>query len=164
MAEELKPARPARKKRGRKPREEFVDYIVAIEGWDWSYSLSLNSDRRAVDPYHEFRHLEIRGVLHPTGLKTDRFELTLLPSYDVDLEARKRSSPLCVGSLDAYGDRLAGLMSIPADALPEDGNPGRNCLARSASSQPSMPPGITMSVNRILTGIWLEAARGAMQK
>jgi hypothetical protein len=23
-----------------------------------------------------------------------------------------------VGSLDAYGDRLAGLMSIPADALP----------------------------------------------
>jgi hypothetical protein len=119
MADEPKPARPARKKRGRRPREEFVDYIVAIEGWDWSYSLSLNGDRRAVDPYHEFRHLQIRGrLLHPTGLKTDRFELTLLPSCDLGLEARKQSSPLCVGSLDAYGDRLAGLMSIPMDALP----------------------------------------------
>ncbi len=118
MAEELKPARFTRKKRGRKPLEEFVDYIVEIESWDWSYSLSLNSDRRAVDPYHEFRHLQIRGrLLHPTGLSTDRFELTLLPSHDLEPEARKQSSPLCVGSLDAHRGRLAGLMSIPADSL-----------------------------------------------
>ncbi len=34
MADEPKPARPVRKKRGRRPREEFVDYVVAIEGWD----------------------------------------------------------------------------------------------------------------------------------
>lgn len=118
MADEPKPARAARMKRGRKPREEFIDYIIAIEGWDWSYSLSLNTDRRAVDPYHEFRHLQIRGrLLHPTGLKTDQFELTLLPSYDLDPEVRKQSSPLGVGSLDAYGDRITGLMSIPVDAL-----------------------------------------------
>jgi hypothetical protein len=80
--------------------------------------VSLNTDRRAVDPYQEFRRLKIRGrLLYPTGLKTDRFELTLLPTHDLDPEARKQSSPLCVGSLDAYGDHLAGLMSIPADAL-----------------------------------------------
>ena len=62
MTDKPKSTKPAREKRRRKPREEFVDYIVAIEGWEWSYSLSLNTDRRAVDPYHEFRHLQIRGV------------------------------------------------------------------------------------------------------
>lgn len=119
MVSDVISAKAGRKKRGRKPREQFVDYIVAIEGWDWSYSLSLNIDRRAVDPYHEFRHLQIRGrLLHPTGLKTDQFELTALPSYELDPGVRKQSTPLCVGSLDAYGERLTGLISIPADALP----------------------------------------------
>ncbi|QOZ36584.1 hypothetical protein [Bradyrhizobium sp. CCBAU 53421] len=50
-------ARSARRKRGHKPREEFVDYIVTIDGWEWSYLLSLSNGRRAADPYHEFRHL-----------------------------------------------------------------------------------------------------------
>jgi len=26
----------ARKKRRRAPREEFVDYVVEIDGWDWA--------------------------------------------------------------------------------------------------------------------------------
>lgn len=119
MADEPKPAKSARKKkRRRKPREEFVDYIVAIEGWDWSYSLSLNTDRHAVDPYHEFRHLQIKGrLVHPKGLKTDRAKITLLPSYDMLPEARKDHKPRCVVSLDAYGDRIAGLVSIPVDAV-----------------------------------------------
>jgi hypothetical protein len=118
MATEPKPTTPP-KKRWRKPREEFVDYIMTIEGWDWSYSLSLNQERHPIDPYHEFRHLQIRGrLLHPTGLKTDRAEVTLLPSFDLDQEARKQFKPLCVGSLEANGQRIAGLISIPMDALP----------------------------------------------
>jgi len=28
------------------PREQFGDYVVEIDGWDWSYSLSLNSGTR----------------------------------------------------------------------------------------------------------------------
>jgi hypothetical protein len=118
MADEPKPTKSARKRRRRKPREEFVDYIVAIDAWDWSYSLSLDTDRDAVDPYHEFRHLQIRGrLLHPKGLKTDRAEITLLPSYDMLPEARKDRQPRCVASLDAYGDRISGLVSIPVDVV-----------------------------------------------
>jgi hypothetical protein len=33
-------------------------------------------------------------------------------------EARKERQPRCAGSLDVYDDRIAGLVSIPIDALP----------------------------------------------
>lgn len=119
MVTEPKPKAPRKPKRRRKPPEQVVDYIVAIEDWDWSYSLSINTDRHAIDPYHEFRHLQVRGrLLHPRGLKTDRIEITLLPSYDMLPEARKDRKPRCAGSLDIYDDRVAGLVSIPIDALP----------------------------------------------
>jgi hypothetical protein len=114
-----RPAKAAKKERRRKPREEFVDYVVAIEDWGWSYSPSLDTDRHAADPYREFSDLQIRGhLLHPKGMKTDQVEITLLPSYDLLPEARKERQPRCVGSLDIYGDRIAGLVSIPMDALP----------------------------------------------
>lgn len=112
------PTTAPRKAKRRRPREEIVDYIVEIDDWDWSYSLSLNSERHAIDPYHEFRHLKIGGRLHPKGLKTDRVEITLLPSYDMLPEAGKERQPRCVGSLDIYDDRVTGLVSIPMDAIP----------------------------------------------
>ncbi|MDE5454139.1 hypothetical protein GWE18_15020 [Bradyrhizobium sp. CSA112] len=115
---EPKPKKSAIKRRGRQPREELVDYIVAIEGWDWRYSLSLNMERQAIDPYHEFRHLHIRGrLLNPKDLKSDQIEVTLLPSRDLDPEGRKQFTPFGVGSLDGYGDPVTGLVSIPQDAL-----------------------------------------------
>jgi hypothetical protein len=118
MITEPKSKAPRKAKRRRKPPEEFVDYIVAIEDWDWGYSLSLNTERQPTDPYHEFRHLQIRGrLLHPKDAKTDRIEITLLPSCDMLPESRKERQPRCVGSLDIYDDRIAGLVSIPMDAL-----------------------------------------------
>ena len=50
MAAEPKPKAAAKKKRRRAAREEFVDYVVEIEGWDWGYSLSLNTEKHPVDP------------------------------------------------------------------------------------------------------------------
>jgi hypothetical protein len=86
---------------------------------DWGYSLSLNTDRQPIDPYHEFRHLRLRGrLLHPKGLRTDRIELTFLPSKDLGSEPRKALRPLGVGSLDGYGDPITGLLPLPEDALP----------------------------------------------
>jgi hypothetical protein len=57
-------------------------------------------------------------LLHPKGPKTDRIELTFLPSADLDPKARKSLRPLGVGSLDGYGDSITGLASLPIDALP----------------------------------------------
>jgi hypothetical protein len=57
MATEPKPKAAKKKKRRRAPAEEFVEYVVEITGWDWGYSLSLNSRTgkyRDDDPYWSF--------------------------------------------------------------------------------------------------------------
>jgi hypothetical protein len=38
MVAEPKPKAARKKKRRRAPREEYVDYIVEIEDWDWGYA------------------------------------------------------------------------------------------------------------------------------
>ncbi len=89
-------------KRQRKPTEEIVDYAVEIESSDFDYWLALNTLRNTLNPYHEHRHLEIKGrLLRPTGLKTDRVEVSLFPSVDLQEERRKDLKPIAVGSLDA---------------------------------------------------------------
>jgi hypothetical protein len=106
MATEPKPQAAKKKKRRRAPREEFVDYVAAIEDWEWSYSLLLNTEKHAVDPYHEFRHLMIAArLLRPAGLKTDRLEMSLLPTVDMNPGQSKDWEPLAVGSLETYDDR-----------------------------------------------------------
>src|SRR5689334_10934174 len=113
------PKSTRKKLRRRRSREPDVYYVVTIEDWRWGYSLSLNTDRQPIDPYHEFRHLQVCGrLLHPKGLRTERIELTFLPSKDLEAEARKTLRPLGVGSLDGYGDRITGLLPLPEDALP----------------------------------------------
>jgi hypothetical protein len=95
MAGEPKPKAASKKKRRRAPREEFVDYFVEIEGWDWGYSISLNAEKHSPDPYHEFRHLQITGKpLRTAGLKTDRVEVSLLPTSDMSEEKRKIYEPI----------------------------------------------------------------------
>jgi hypothetical protein len=118
MAAEPKPKAVKKKKRRRAPPQEFVEYIVEITGWDWGYSLLLNTERRPTDPYHEFRHLQIAGrLLRPAGLKTDRVEVSLLPTNDMSEEKRKAYEPIALGSLDALPGIIRGSIGIPADAL-----------------------------------------------
>lgn len=122
MAAEPKPKAVKKKKRRRVPPEEFVEYVVEITGWDWGYSLSLNSRTgkyRDDDPYLEFRHMQITGkLLRPAGLKTDNVEVSLLPSNDMSEERRKDYKPIALGGLDVYQDMIKGSIGIPADALP----------------------------------------------
>jgi hypothetical protein len=118
MASKENPKAAVKKKRRQEPREEIVQYIVAIEGWDWGYSLFLNDERRPTDPYHEFRHLRITGrLLRPAGLKTDRVEVSLLPTHDMSEEKRKDYEPIALGSLEALPDLIRGSIGIPTDAL-----------------------------------------------
>ncbi|GAB9109801.1 hypothetical protein [Bradyrhizobium diazoefficiens] len=118
MAVDTKPVKRVKRKRRRKPREEIVDYVVEIDGWDWGYSFSLNMERQPIDPYHEFRHLQIAGrLMTPTGLKTDRVEISLLPSPELVEEKRKELTPIALGSLSLGPDGVLGNIGIPWDAL-----------------------------------------------
>jgi hypothetical protein len=118
MADPPKSKQSTKTQRRRTPREEFCQNIIQIASWDWSYSFSLNTQRNAIDPYHEFRHLRIMGrLLRPIGQKTDKVELTLLPKADDTEDRRTDHKPLSIGSLEIYADRIVGLISIPMDAL-----------------------------------------------
>ncbi|HMJ27624.1 MAG TPA: hypothetical protein VK512_02780 [Xanthobacteraceae bacterium] len=118
MVAEPKPKATRKKKRRRTPPDELVDYVVEIEGWDWGYSLSLNAEKHPVDPYYEFRHLQITGkLLRPSGIKTDQVEVSLLPTSDMSEEKRKGYEPIALGSLEAIPDMIRGSIGIPADVL-----------------------------------------------
>lgn len=57
---------------------------------------------RNPDPYHEFRHLQISGkLLRPAGLKTDRVEVSLLPTFSMGEAQLKDFEPLALGGLEA---------------------------------------------------------------
>ncbi|WP_426421768.1 hypothetical protein [Bradyrhizobium genosp. A] len=105
-------------KRRRKLTEEIIDYIVYIENWNFTYWLAINTLRNALDPYHEHRHVEIKGrLLRPTGLKTDHMEVSLFPSISLEEERRKVLKPIAVGAIETYPERLVASLSIPSDAL-----------------------------------------------
>ncbi|MHC2531907.1 hypothetical protein [Bradyrhizobium diazoefficiens] len=118
MVTEPKQKAPRKAKRRRKPPVEFVDYIVEIDSWDFTYWLALNTLRNALDPYHEHRHVAIKGrLLRPTGLKTDRMEVSLFPSINLEEECRKDLKPTAVGAIEAYPERLDASLGIPSNAL-----------------------------------------------
>lgn len=111
-----KPVRKAKQRR--KPPDEFVDYVMAIEDWAWGYSFSLNSERQPIDPYDEFRHLQIRGrLLRPAGQTTNRAEISLLPTSDLEEKRRRDLHPIALGSLHVTQDTILGNIGIPRDAL-----------------------------------------------
>ncbi|WP_354254423.1 hypothetical protein [Bradyrhizobium sp. F1.13.3] len=69
-------------------------------------------------PYHEFRHLQIKGrLLTPAGLKADTAEISLLPSSDLVEERRKDLTPVALGSLTVGPDGIPGNIGIPWGAL-----------------------------------------------
>lgn len=106
-------------KHRRKPPEQMLDYIVEIEGWDFSYWLALNTVRGTLDPYHEYREVEMKGrLLRPAGLQTDRVTISLFPSTNLLEERRKDLKPIAVGSIESYPDRFDARLSIPSDMLP----------------------------------------------
>jgi hypothetical protein len=74
--------------------------------------------RDPLDPYHEHRHLQVKGrLLRPTGLKTDRVEVSLFPSINLEEARRKDLKPIAVGAIEAYPERLDANLGIPSDAL-----------------------------------------------
>ncbi|TQF29762.1 hypothetical protein [Bradyrhizobium sp. UNPA324] len=111
----LSPRNPNRQRRAF--HLEFQEYVVGISGWDWSYSLSLDKSRQRSEPYHEFRHLVIKGILLQPTLRIDQVEVTLLPNRNLDEERRKHHEPISIGTLELRDDKMVGLIPMPMDAL-----------------------------------------------
>jgi hypothetical protein len=56
-------------------------------------------------------------MLRPTGLKTDRVEVSLFPTINLEEERRKELKPLALGALEFYPDRIDTILGIPSDAV-----------------------------------------------
>ncbi|WLA63797.1 hypothetical protein [Bradyrhizobium diazoefficiens] len=62
--------------------------------------------------------MQIRGrLLRPAVQKTDRAEISLLPSSELEEERRRDLQPIALGSLHVTQDAILGNIGIPRDAL-----------------------------------------------
>jgi hypothetical protein len=114
-------ASASRRKKGRRRTdlELPVTYVVEIGDWEWDLSFGVDSMRHRDDPYSDYRHVALKGkLLHPTKIKAETAELTLLPDPRLDWEHRQKDEPQAVGSVQLYDGRFIALLSIPSDALP----------------------------------------------
>jgi hypothetical protein len=107
--------------RRQRPPLVSCHYVVAIEGWEWSLSFGLGDPKYDLEPFCDYRHLQLRGtLLRPSQLKVSAVELTLLTDARPARNDWPENSPNAVGSLSLNTklDRLLqGLLTLPANAL-----------------------------------------------
>lgn len=96
-------------------------YVVEIEKWNWSYTFGLNAVRGELDPFMDFRHLTVLGVLvRPRRMEGEEVEFTVIPAHDLNqVERLKHKNPLAVGTLgrNRRTKIIQGHLSIPQDVL-----------------------------------------------
>ncbi|HWF96118.1 MAG TPA: hypothetical protein VG291_14270 [Xanthobacteraceae bacterium] len=110
--------KPCRKRRARKVCPETICYVVEIKDWDWNFTFGVNTMKGRDDPYFEFRHLELRGVLlRPSKIKAEEVEVTFLPERRLNESERTHDQPQSVGSFQLHRGRLQFIIPMPADAL-----------------------------------------------
>lgn len=116
MPKDAKPTAPvknARKRPGRRPRELPTWYVVAVEGWEWSYSFGIQRMKDRPEPYDDYRHLHLTGtLLRPSKLKVETVRLIFLPD-----EAYNRDQ----------WDRHKRPMSAPSASIAENSRRCAHC-------------------------------------
>jgi hypothetical protein len=108
-----------RKRPRRRPRTEFADYVLEIKEWNWDFSFGVNSMKDGDGPYHDFRHLQLRGTLVlPSKLKADGVEFYFLPERALNEDKQEDHEPKSVGSINRQRGNLEALLSMPSNVLP----------------------------------------------
>ena len=108
-----------RKRRRGRPRTEFADYVLEIKEWDWSFSFGINTMRNRDGPYHDFRHLQLRGtLLLPSKLKAEDVEFYIMPEHGLNEDKREGHEPKSVGAVSRHKGRFEASLWMPSDVLP----------------------------------------------
>ena len=111
-----------RTKRKKAARREESTYVIEIEDWDLSYSLSLDRHGKiSIGPYWEHTSLEMKGrFLHPEAL-TKPIQVIILGDREkisaLEKPEEYRYEPKAVGGLTVRGKASEFLGSVPFDAI-----------------------------------------------
>ena len=107
------------KRRRVRPRTEVADYVLEIKDWNWDFSFGVNSMKDRDGPYHDFRHLQLRGtLLLPSKLKADGVEFYFMPEHSLNEDTRKDHEPKSVGSVSRHKGKFEASLWMPSDVLP----------------------------------------------
>ena len=102
------------KRKRRRVREEWIDYLIEISTWDWDYGFGLGDQKYDIIPYFEHRHLEVTGTLRfPSSLKVETASITVMPDPRLELATWKDGVPLGTGSLSIQDRHMSALLSVP---------------------------------------------------
>jgi hypothetical protein len=112
-----------RRTRRKKPvRREECTYVIEIEDWNLSYSLSLDRyGKMSAGPYWEYTSLEMKGTfVHPETLAKP-IQVIILGDRDkisaLEKPEEYRYEPKAVGGLTVRGTESEFLGSVPFDAI-----------------------------------------------
>jgi len=109
-----------KKKQTKKTKQEDSVFVIEVQAWDFSYSLSVDHNKSIVEGQY-WEHSALVGkskLLHPSKFGNREIELDIMPSR---LETQvlnnpndyEKSEPLGVGSLSLRGNAA----SVPFDAF-----------------------------------------------
>lgn len=102
--------------------EAFLQYVIMIARWEWSFSFGASLREAQSKSYHDYRHLTIFGSLVSPKLTTTdvrECELTLMPDRSLDEDRWGVGIVTAVGSLSLNRGTgvLQVVLPIPAGVL-----------------------------------------------
>jgi hypothetical protein len=113
------PGSKTKLKAKRKPRVERFWLEIEIGDWDWNFAFGLQTLKGNTDPYADYRHLNIRGIIRgPQKYRAKSIEITCYPEIDLNRDNRAKRNPKAVGVFEKYREELSANIHMPADALP----------------------------------------------
>jgi len=105
-------------KQRRTAEDKFTRYIVEVNDWDWSFSFGLQRGRRSAEPYADYRHLHIEGIIKlPSGEGARSAHLIFMPDASLDRQVWSNKVTRHIGTLESRRGELHGLIGLPENAL-----------------------------------------------
>jgi hypothetical protein len=99
-------------------KESHLAVLVEIRSWQWDFSFGIGSTKWSIDPYSDYRHLDVEGdVRYPPSLEKLPAKFVFLPDVKLNRENRQSDTPRAIGSLSKERNLISGLCSIPEDVL-----------------------------------------------
>jgi hypothetical protein len=116
---------PKTKRRRKRKGTQWIQYLVAINEWDWSYSFGRDGTSIFPSRFAEYAHLELQGaLLTAKAIKAQRVEVVLIPRHEYNADNREKDYRPdeekrigAAGHISLRDGTIQALLTLPADML-----------------------------------------------